>query len=140
MPLSPDVRPSLVGLRGGWGNREAKYLNFTFMSISTNYSGPREVGDLVLEEQFSGRGGMMTSPPSVLVKATRISHSRDNPDERPSSKLHALEKVNIDPLFSCRALHSLFNPFGTVLRIRLFCDEDFKSNRCSVSFASNDIA
>ena len=44
--------------------------------------------------------------------------------------------LNIPPSFSYRALHSLFKPFGTVLRIRLIYDHDYLSNRCYVIFAS----
>lgn len=46
--------------------------------------------------------------------------------------------VNIVSSFSCRALHSLLKPFGTVLRIRLIYETDYKSNRCYMTFASSD--
>ena len=94
--------------------------------------GPREVADLALETPSSGRDGKGASPPHVPCSGVTS-------EVRPS-KLDALLMKNIDPSFSYRALHSLLKQFGTVLRIRLIYDGDYKSNRCYVTFASGDEA
>ena len=56
------------------------------------------------------------------------------------SKSDVIAMVNIKPSFSYRALHTVFKKFGTVLRIRLIYEKDFKSNRCYVTFSSNNEA
>ena len=54
--------------------------------------------------------------------------------------LNVLLMYNIVPSLSYNALHSLLKSFGTVLRIRLAYEEDYKSNRCYVTFNSGDQA
>lgn len=101
-------------------------------------SGPRAAADLALETTSSGRGEGEISPSSRPVKAAPL--SRSDSEVPPSSRMDALQMYNIDTSLSYRALHSIFKPFGTVLRIRLIYDEDCLSNRCYVTFASGEDA
>ncbi|MPC79232.1 hypothetical protein E2C01_073748 [Portunus trituberculatus] len=48
--------------------------------------------------------------------------------------------VNVNPSFSCHALHSLLKVYGTVVRIRLVYNKDFPSSRCYVTSLSYDEA
>ena len=134
--LGPNERPPLVGLHGGWGGGDVKFLYLFYMSTPLSSPSPQEVADLALEETSSGRDGRGSSPQRHLVESASVSGGAS--EVRPGPAMDALLLVNILPSLTYRALHCLFQPFGTVLRIRLCYDADFRSNRCYVIFSSGD--
>lgn len=97
--------------------------------------GPREVTDLALETSSSGREGNGGSAKQVPTQCA--SSPGETAGVHRSSNMDALKMTNIIPSFSYRALHTLLKPYGTVLRIRLIYDDNFKSNRCYATFASS---
>lgn len=107
------------------------------MEESNPPTGPREVADLALETSPPGRE---KGDPTTNDQVQSTSCSGDAVGVRPSSNMDAIKMVNIVPSYSYHALHTLLKEYGTVLRIRLIYEDDFKSNRCYVTFASSDEA
>ncbi|MPC68499.1 hypothetical protein E2C01_062700 [Portunus trituberculatus] len=101
-------------------------------------SGSREVADLARETSSSGLSNEEYSPPQVPL--TVVSWSGSASEGRISAGLDSFLIVNVNPSFSYHALHSLLKAYGTVLHIRIVYNNDFPSNRCSVTFLSCDEA
>ena len=107
------------------------------MSINNPSPGSREAADVALETSSPGRDRKGSSPPGVSAKGTARTEAYCGAS---SPKLDVLMMVNIIQSLTYRALHTLLKPYGTVLRIRLVYEEDFRSNRCYVTFASGEEA
>lgn len=104
------------------------------MNKSSKPSVYRAVSDLALETSSSDRVGQRTTTALESIQGT--SHTGGSSSGCPSSKMDALLMLNVDPPLSYCALRSLPKQFDIVLRIRLIYDDDFRSNRCYVTFAS----
>lgn len=129
LPQRPALGPLVHSVGGSpWFLEPGLFKISWHMSISTNLSsGPREVVNQTPE----------TTSPGCHAAAELKSDSGSPPR---SSKCDALKVLNVPPSFSYRVIHSLFKPFGMVLRIRIIYDGDTAANRCYIVFSSSDEA